>query len=290
MSGPTLRRQRAFDEVTARLEAAGVPSPVAEARWLLEYAGALAGERGEPVRRAILRGLVARRVTRVPLQHVIGATWFRHLRLRCRPGVFIPRPETEVVAGRAIAEAGPGALVLEPCTGAGAIALSVASEVRGARVVAGDRDRRAVALARRNLAELRTGRAGPEGLAPGASCEFVHGDLLEGFDPGLRGRVDVLVANPPYLPAREHGSWPPEVADHDPPDALIGGEDGLEVVRALLRAAPGWLRPGGTVILEIDERRGGAVREAARAVGLTDVELGRDLTGADRALVARRPG
>lgn len=300
MSGslaPTGRRPAAgdagvFDRVVSRLEGAGVASPRAEARWLLEHADSLADGRGAAARRAILDGLVTRRARRVPLQQIVGATWFRHLRLICRPGVFVPRPETEIVAGLAVEEAGghDRPVVVEPCTGSGAVALSVAAEVPGARIVAGDRDRRAVTLARRNLAELAAGRAGPDGLATGTSCRIVRSDLLAGVDGRLRGRVDVLVANPPYLPARERTSWPPEVGDHDPRSALVGGEDGLEVVVALLVASVHWLALGGAVVLEIDERRGDAAADAARRAGLTAVEVARDLTGADRALLARAAG
>lgn len=289
---PAVEDAAVFDRVVSRLERADVASPRAEARWLLEHAGSLSDGRGEAARRAILDGLVTRRARREPLQQIVGATWFRHLQLICRPGVFVPRPETEVVAGLAVEAASrhDEPVVVEPCTGGGAVALSVAAEVPGARVVAGDRDRRAVTLARRNLAELAAGRAGPDGLAAGTSCRIVRSDLLAGVDGRLRGRVDVLVANPPYLPARERTSWPPEVADHDPPAALVGGRDGLEVVVALLAAAVHWLAPGGAVVLEIDERRGDVAADAARRAGLTAVEVAGDLTGADRALLARAPG
>jgi release factor glutamine methyltransferase len=157
--------------------------------------------------------------------------------------------------------------------------------------VAGDVDPRAVALARRNADRLHRGQAGPVGVASGATLEIRHGALLDAVPASLRGRVDVLVANPPYLPDADRGSWEPEVGDHDPEGALVGGPDGHELVDALLRAAVAWLAPGGVVIVEIDERRGEDALTSARRAGLHDATLKTDLTGATRALVARHdPG
>jgi release factor glutamine methyltransferase len=273
-------------EVAATLAAAGVPCPAVDARRLVE--AALASDDPGPE----LDRLVSARASRVPLQVVLGHTWFRHLRLRCRSGVFVPRPETEVVAGVAIEAArgaGPRPTVVEPCTGTGAIALAVATEVAGAHVTASDVSPAAVALARENLDAVRTGAAEVDGLAPGATCAVHEGDLLAGLDD-LRGRIDVLVSNPPYLPTADRGSWEPEVARHDPDVALVGGPDGHEVVDRLLLDAATWLAPGGVVVLEIDERRGADAARAAEAAGLVDVVVLPDLTGADRMVRARRPG
>jgi release factor glutamine methyltransferase len=282
----------AVRDVAARLAIAGIPTPEVDARWLVEHVVEVAGG-CTGCGAALLDGLVARRAGREPLQLVLGRTWFRELELRCAPGVFIPRPETEVVAGVAIEEArrlagtGRSPLVVEPCTGTGAIALSVAVEVTGAWVVATDLDPAAAALARDNLARLFADEAGPPVLAD--RVEILEGDLLTPLGPHLRGEVDVLVSNPPYLPAADRGSWAPEVADHDPDRALVGGCDGHELVDALLTAAARWLRPGGLVVLEIDERRGDDALAAAAAAGLADARLVRDLTDAHRALAARRP-
>jgi release factor glutamine methyltransferase len=294
-------RQRTLADVVARharaLDDAGVSSPEVDARLLARHVMGL-GTAGIHTTAlppggvlAELDDLVRRRAERTPLQLLTGVTWFRFLRVACRPGVFIPRPETEVVAGLAIdaaKAAGDRPLVVEPCTGTGVIALSVAAEVAGARVVASDRSPAAVELAGINLEHVREGHGDVSGLAPGATCEIVAGDLLDGVDPSLRGQVDVLVANPPYLPAGDRGSWAPEVAEHDPEPALVGGEDGHEVVDALLAAAVGWLAPGGMVVVEIDQRRGSDAAAVARGVGLTDVTIEKDLTGADRAVVGRR--
>ena len=283
-------RRATVSTVTARLAAAGVRSPETDARWLVDHVDELAGE--EPDRREVLLGsLVARRASREPVQLVIGRTWFRHLELLCAPGVFIPRPETEVVAQVAIDLArgsGDAPVVVDVGTGTGAIGLSVAVEVPGAQITAAEIDDTALALARRNLERLGRGEAGAE-LAPGSRVEIVGSDLLAGLDPVLAGSVDVLVANPPYLPASDRGELEPEVADHDPDRALVGGPDGHEVVDALIAAAPTWLRPGGSVVLEIDERRGGNALAVVRAAGLVDGRVVADLTGADRVVIGTRP-
>lgn len=279
-----------------------MPSPEVDARWLVDHVIEVAGD---PVGcgAALLDGLVARRSRREPLQQVIGRTWFRLLELQCAPGVFVPRPETEIVAGLAIdaaraatqglgsssADDAPSAVrVVDACTGTGAIALSLAVEVPGADIVAGDVDPAAVALATANLARVRGGLAGAA-MARRTTVRVVHSELLGGVDPGWRGHLDVLVANPPYLPATDRDTWEPEVADHDPDRALVGGPDGHEVVDALLELAGTWLRPGGAVIVEIDERRGADALRAAAAAGLVDARIERDLTRADRAIVARQP-
>jgi release factor glutamine methyltransferase len=279
--------------VAARLEAAGVPNAGVDARLLVEHVcetfGGAAGCHG-----AVLDGLVARRAARVPLQQVLGRTWFRTLELACAPAVFVPRPETEVVAGVAIDAARAAGRepvrVVDVGTGTGAIALAVATEVAGAEVVAVDRDPAAVAVARDNAGRVASGVAGPVGFAAGSHVEVVEGALLDPVPASWRGALDVLVSNPPYLPAADRGSWEPEVADHDPDTALVGGADGHEVVDELLHLAADWLRPGGTVVIEIDDRRGADALAAAAAAGLTDPHLVQDLTRRDRAVVAHRRG
>lgn len=294
-------------QVAARLAAAGVPNAGVDARLLVEHVvetfGGAAGCHG-----AVLDGLVARRSARVPLQQVIGRTWFRTLELRCAPGVFVPRPETEIVAGvaidaaRAAADAPPAGAghldegaasrdrvrVVDVGTGTGAIALSVATELAGAEVVAVERDPVAAGLARDNAGRVASGAAGPSGFASGSSVEVLDGVLLDPVAATWRGQLDVLVSNPPYLPASDRGSWQPEVGDHDPDTALVGGPDGHEVVDSLLHLAAVWLRPGGTVVVEIDDRRGDDALAAAGAAGLTEARLVQDLTRRDRAVVAVR--
>lgn len=285
--------------VARELAAAGIDSPTADARWLIEGVVGRDPHRwpDAPLPAAVvepLRAAVDRRLAREPLQLILGTAPFRSLELVCRPGVFVPRPETEVVAGLAVHAAQQGAssapIVAEPCTGTGAIACAVAAEVDGARVLATDHDPAAVGLARHNAERVQRGGAGPPGFAAGASVAVELGDLLDPLDPALRGHLDLLVANPPYLPAADRGSWSPEVADHDPDLALVGGPDGHEIVDRLLALAAAWLAPGGAVILEIDERRGAEAIAAARRAGLDDVQVARDLTGAERAVVARVSG
>jgi len=227
---------------------------------------------------------------------VLGRTTFRWVDLEVEVGVFIPRPETEVVAGLAIdACDGIGApLVVEPCTGTGAITCALLGEVPGVRMRATDASLPAVELARRNVRRVLAGEASPPAWRPSADAEaqVLHGHLLDPLrqrDPGIAGSVDVLVTNPPYLPTSDAPSMDLEVVGHDPHDALFGGGGGHELVDALLRESVVWLRPGGTVVIEIDDRRGPDAAACAQAAGLTDVRVEPDLTGRDRAVVARRP-
>lgn len=295
-AGPR-RRWELLDEVAARLDDAGVPTPDVDARWIVDAMVDRFGEDLAGCDRGVLDALVERRAAREPLQLVLGRTTFRWVELACRAGVFVPRPETEVVAGAAIdaaRAAGPSPRVVEPCTGTGAIACAVASEVPGVHVAASDRSEAAVDLAGANVGALAAARApqpwrpGPW-LAPGATVEVDRADLRDAVPTAWRGTVDVVVANPPYLPHHDRVTWEPEVVDHDPHDALVGGADGHEVVEALLAAAPGWLRAGGTVVIEIDDRRGGDAVASAAAAGLVGAHLVADLTGRDRAIVAHAP-
>jgi release factor glutamine methyltransferase len=278
------------------LRASGVASPEVDARWLVEAASGSDPRRSpdEALSAAaarILDGMVVRRSAREPLQLVVGITAFRHIELRCRAGVFVPRPETEVLAGIAVdlvrssRRPGGGPVVVhEPCCGTGAVGLAVASEVDGAVVLLGDRSAAAVALATENRDLL----AGAGRLR--STVEVRRGDLLEAFAGLPHGAADVIVANPPYLPADDVAGLEPEVADHDPHDALAGGTDGHEVVDALLAAAVGELAPGGAVVLEIDARRAAETLDVALGLGLVDVEVRPDLTGAPRFVLARRAG
>lgn len=296
----------ALDSVARRLTAAGVPTPAVDAALLVAHvlgvspaevraraarSGRASGLPAGAHRR--LERLVGDRERRVPLQHLVREAAFRELVVRCRPGVFVPRPETELVAGAAItrlrahpAEAGGRQrVVVEPGTGTGVIALSIAVEVPAVEVVATDVDPRAVRLARRNLARVAHGRPG---VADGSACTIVHGDLLAPVDDRLRGHVDVLVSNPPYLAAEELERCQPEVRDHDPVGALVAGADGHEIVDRLIAQASTWLAPGGWLVLEISEHRAGAAARRASAAGLVDVDVEDDLTGRSRVLVGRR--
>ncbi len=267
MSRPTAPGDRtARAAIAARLAAAGVASPEVDARRLLDE---VAPER--------LEEAVARRAAREPLQLIVGSVGFRYLELDVAPGVFIPRPETEVLAGEAIARCPEGGIVVEPCTGSGAVACSVAHEAAPARVLASDADPAAVALARANAARL--------GLAVEVTC----GDLADAVPDALVGGVDVLVANPPYVADDELVALPPEVADHDPPAALRAGPTGHEATDALIALARASLAPGGHLLLETDERRAAETAARARRAGLVDAGVLTDLTGRDRVVAARQP-
>ncbi|WP_456823340.1 peptide chain release factor N(5)-glutamine methyltransferase [Cellulomonas sp. P5_E12] len=284
MTGPDMRAL--VEGATRLLAEAGVPSPRHDATALAAHV--LGRERLELAVAPLVpdgfaekfAGLVERRRLREPLQHLVGTTGFRYLTLLVEPGVFVPRPETEVVAQVAIDEAArlTDPLVVDLCCGAGGIAVAVATEVPGARVVAVDLSPEAVDLTRRNAEHN------------GATLRVEHGDVA---DPTLLseldGTVDVLVANPPYIPP-DAEPVDPEVRDHDPDLALYGGGvDGLEVPRAVLRAAARLLVPGGLLVMEHAEVQDAAARADALAMGaFVDVESRPDLTGRPRMLVARR--
>lgn len=298
---PTLRQL--VDGATVLLAQAGVASAQVDAVALAAHALdvprlvlALAPDPLPDGFAARYAALVERRCRREPLQHIVGRTGFRYLDLLVEPGVFVPRPETETVAGhvvteaaRLVTDANPSLgdevslppLIVDLCCGTGAVALAVATEVPGVRVVAVDVDAHAVDLARRNAAAV--------GLAPG-TLEVRQGDVR---DPDLladlAGTVDVVVANPPYIPP-DQVPVDPEVRDHDPDVALYGGgADGLDVPRATLAAAVRLLAPGGLLVMEHAEVQAAAVRAAAEAAGLVEVRTEPDLTGRPRAVVARAP-
>jgi len=265
---------------TASLAAAGVASPRADAELLA--AAVLGVGRG---RLALIDGvrdgearrfaeLVERRARRIPLQHLIGTAAFRHLELAVGEGVFVPRPETELLAGWGIAHTAPGATVVDLGSGSGAIALSVADEASPGRVIAVERSPAALAWLRRNTA--------------GTAVEVVEGDITDpDLLPGLRGAVDVVLCNPPYVP--EGTDVPPEVAEHDPAEAVFAGRDGLVVIRPVVALAADLLRPGGVVGIEHDDGHALAVPDLLRADGrFTDVAGHDDLSGRPRYATGRR--
>jgi len=228
--------------VVARLRAAGCVFAEEEAAMLV----------AEATGPAELETLVARRVAGEPLEQVLGWASFCGLRLAVEPGVFVPRRRTEFLAREAIARAWPGAVVLDLCCGSGALAAAVSAAVPGVEVHAADVEPAAVRCARRNLRGAR-----------------VHeGDLFEPLPPGLRGRVDVLVANVPYVPTGEVALMPPEARDHEPRRALDGGGDGLDVLRRLAAGAGDWLAPGGALLSEVSERQAPAAVAVLTAAGL----------------------
>jgi len=275
----------ALATTTARLAAAGVPTPDVDARWLLtSVVGGRGAKMGLDSRRRLdseanarLTEYVTRRVRREPLQLILGSVGFRHLDLLVRPEVFVPRPETEVLAGMAIAAlpAGGGGVVVEPCTGTGAVACAVASEASPRLVVATDTSAAAVQLAQDNAARAEV------------AVDVRLGDLLDPVPADLRGEVDVLVSNPPYLAAGELRGLEPEVVNWDPHDALVAGPTGHEISDRLILQAPQWLADGGWLVVEVDPERAAATVARMTAAGLADARMHNDLTGAARIVTAR---
>ncbi|MGC4152494.1 MAG: peptide chain release factor N(5)-glutamine methyltransferase [Propionicimonas sp.] len=274
---------------TQVLAEAGVPSPAHDARALAAHA---LGRETLPLlldfgmddtTTVAFAELVERRRRREPLQHIVGSTGFRYLTLAVEPGVFVPRPETEVVAQAAIDEAdalrraGLAPVVVDLCCGAGGIAISVATEVVGSLVTAVDLSPTAVALTRRNARSAGVG-----------AMRLEQGDVREPELLGdLDGTVDVVVSNPPYIPP-DAVPIEPEVRDHDPDLALYGGgPDGLEVPRWVVAMAVRLLKPGGLLVMEHAEVQGAAVRQVVTDAGFTGVRTIDDLTGRPRAVVAR---
>jgi release factor glutamine methyltransferase len=226
--------------------------------------------------------LLEQRASRVPLQHLTGSAPFRHLELAVGPGVFVPRPETEQLAGWAIEQVADVAtpLVVDLGSGSGALALAIAQEHPGARVTAVEHDAAAIEWTRHN-ARLRA-------AAGDSPVRVVQGDMT---DPGLLreldGQVDVVVSNPPYVP--DDAVLPREVAEHDPPLALWGGPDGLDVVRGLLDTAARLLRQEGALGIEHADQQGSALPALVRAHGCwIDVADHPDLAGRPRYTTARR--
>src|SRR5918998_4840783 len=275
-------------DAARRLADAGVESPRVDAELLLAHvlgvsrAGLLTLGEVPDDAAARFDALAGQRADRVPLQHLTGRAPFRHLELAVGPGVFVPRPETEQLVEWALARLAGLAepVVVDLGSGSGAIALSIAHEHPGARVVAVERDPGAIEWTRHNAAARAAAGDFP--------VEVLAGDMT---DPGLLreldGAVDVVVSNPPYVP--DDARLPREVVDHDPPLALWGGPDGLDVVRGLLDTAVRLLRPGGALGIEHADQQGSALPALVRGTGeFTDVADHPDLAGRPRFTTARR--
>ncbi|GAB3258841.1 peptide chain release factor N(5)-glutamine methyltransferase [Nocardioides dilutus] len=268
-------------DAARRLREAGVASPEHDAAELLAHV--LGTERSrlalvDDVGAADLAAydaLVARRAAREPLQHLTGVAWFRHVSVEVGPGVFTPRPETELLAGWAIEAATrlDAPVVVDLCTGSGAIAKSLADELPAATIHAVEADPPAYAWALRNLA--------------GTGVDLRQGDFATAFDD-LLGQVDVVVCNPPYVPLEAWESVAPEARDHDPHLALFSGADGLDAIRVLGVRAAELLRAGGVVGVEHADVQGESVPGIFSATGRwAEVRDHEDLTGRARYTTAR---
>ncbi|MGO8687371.1 MAG: putative protein N(5)-glutamine methyltransferase [Candidatus Dormibacteria bacterium] len=224
--------------IVARLRAAGCVFAEDEADLLLAAAATPAD----------LAAMVERRVAGEPLEYVIGWAEFCGLRIAVDPGVFVPRHRTELLVSAAAALLSPGSVVVDLCCGSGALAAALAAQVPGLELHAADIDAAAVACARRNLA--------------GSGARVYQGDLFAALPPDLRGRVNALVANVPYVPTAEVELLPREARLFEARAALDGGADGLDMVRRVAAGVPHWLAPGGRLLVETSEA------QAALAVGI----------------------
>ena len=266
-----------------------VENPRRSAEWLLSAATGLSrvelyahfDRPLSPEERVAFRSSIERRAAGEPLQYVTGEVPFRHLVLRVRPGVFIPRPETEVLVDVALeyldrcGVAAPA--VLDLCTGSGAVAVSIAHERPSAHVHATEIVPATAEQARENAERANVSDR----------VTILTGDLFAPLPVELRGTLDIVVANPPYIPTADLADLPSEVAGFEPRIALDGGADGLDVVRRIAEESAAWLRPGGVVVMETDTS---CAKEAARTLSrwYEDIEVRKDLTGRDRIAAGTR--
>jgi release factor glutamine methyltransferase len=280
---PTSRLRFEIEHAAAALADAGVGSPRADAEELAAYVagtnrgGLWALDDVDDEFCSCYADLVATRSRRIPLQHIIGSAPLGPVTVEVGPGVFIPRPETESLLEWASAlPLPPRPVLVDLCTGSAALALALSKFWPDARIVAVDDSDDALAYAHRNV--VRT------------TIELLRGDVTDpALLPELDGQVDLLVANPPYIPDR--ATLEPEVAQHDPPHALFGGPDGMTVINAIVGLAGRWLPAGGRCAVEHDDTRSAATVEAFTAAGqFVDVTAHRDLTGRPRFVTATRSG
>ena len=268
----------------ARLAEAGVDSPRADAEELAAWTHGVTRGRLHTVRDGDFDAryweAVARRENREPLQHITGRAYFRYLELEVGPGVFVPRPETEVMVGwaidrlRELDDREP--LIVDLCSGSGAIALAIAQEVPRARVHAVELSDEALVWTRRNVEGSRV---------------ILHQADARTALPELDGQVDLVISNPPYIPLTEWEYVAPEAREYDPQLALFSGEDGLDMIRALERTANRLLRPGRWLAVEHSDQQGGAVQRIfLEEFGWVEAGDHRDLTGRPRFFTARKDG
>jgi len=277
----------ALDWTVAYLERKDDEHPRRSAEWLLGAATGLSRVEiytchDRPLsreERASLHTLIERRAAGEPLQYVTGEMPFRHLVIHIQPGVFIPRPETEVLVDVAL-EALRGVTepkVGEVCTGSGCVAVSIAYERSDARVWTSDVSEIAVRSARQNALYVHVADR----------VQVFHGDLFAPYSHTLPGPLDLVVANPPYVPSGAMTELPHEILDFEPHLALDGGPDGLDVARRIAEGAHGLLREGGMLALEVDESRAELFAEEI-APHFTGIKVHKDLAGRDRIVTGTK--
>jgi release factor glutamine methyltransferase len=276
------RLRRAIDDAAGTLAAAGVDTPRVDAEQLAAHTagvdrGLLAFHDPDEPFFGRYRDVIDARARRIPLQHLTSSAAFGSVTVAVGPGVFIPRPETESLLEWALAQPLPDApTIVDLCTGSGALAVALAHERPGARIIAVDDSADALAYARRN--------------STSTAIELIEADVTT---PGLlseqNGAVDLIVANPPYIP--DGARLEPEVAQHDPEHALFGGPDGMRVIGPIIDLAARLLRPGGSIAVEHDDTTADATTALFdRAGAFTDVVSRRDLAGRPRFVTATRRG
>lgn len=279
-----MRVTHALAAATTTLAAAHIASPRVDAELLAAFVLgiprstlAIAADFSS-VQLARFTSLIAERAARVPLQHITGTAPFRHLELAVGAGVFVPRPETEVLVEWGLRWLGErrDAIVVDLCAGSGAIAGSVATEAAGCTVYAVESDASARRWLERNVEQL--------------GVIVVDGDVLAPQTlSALDGRVDLVLCNPPYVPEIAAAGLPPEVTHHDPHQAVFAGQDGLDLIRPLIGRLAALLRPGGAFAVEHDETHAYVVPTLISANGgFTDVELHHDLARRPRFTTATR--
>lgn len=271
-----------IDAAATSLAEAGVAAPRVDAELLAAHAtgtdrGRLRFVEAGPGFAEQYGELIARRAQRVPLQHLVGTAPLGPVDVHVGPGVFIPRPETEALLEWALAQRLPDTpVIVDLCTGSGALALALSRNWPDARIIAVDDSESALEYARRNLDNTRV--------------ELVNADVTEpGLLPELDGSVDLLVANPPYIP--DGAQLEPEVAEHDPAHALFGGPDGMHIIDAIAELAARWLRSDALTAVEHDDTTSErTVKRFRRTEQFDDITARRDLAGRPRFVTARRVG
>ena len=279
-------------DISTRLARAGVPSPSVDAEFLLAHVTGLSrGELLAKIHQGLelevaqlteLDALVTRREAREPLQHLLGLAGFMSFEVQVGPGVFVPRPETESLAERAIQSASAMAIgerglqIVDLCSGSGVLAIALARAIPHATVHALELSDEAMPYLRRNVA----------GLAP--EVQIIQGSVAHWANEVETSSLDLVVSNPPYVPDAEIPN-DPEVQLFDPALALYGGEDGLDVVRVIVEGAFRAVRPGGVLMLEHSNLQGAAVRDVLEGYGFRTVSTEKDLVGRDRFTQGYRP-
>lgn len=221
--------------------------------------------------------LASRRIAGEPLQYLTGIAGFRRLEIAVGPGVFVPRPETEVLVDHVLGRLPEGGTLVDLGTGSGAIALAVADERRDARVIATEASPEALRWARVNQAKVDS------------SVELLEGDLFAPLPDELAGKIDVVVSNPPYIADDERSALPSDVLDHEPHIALFSGADGTSIIERIVQDAPKWLRHGGWLIIEISPHLQTVVPRLLRAEGYEETAIHSDLADRPRVVEGRRP-